>query len=46
MQHKVFKAAPEDNLMMADTKTPGDETGADSLSNASDDATHKVTNPI
>ena len=45
MQHKVFKAAPEDDLMMADTETPG-ETGADSLSNASDDATHKVTNPI
>ena len=46
MQHKVFKAAPEDHLRMADNETPGEETRADSISNASDDATHKVTNPI
>ena len=46
MQCKVFKAAPEDHLMMADTETPGDETGADSISNKSEDASHKVTNPI
>ena len=46
MQYKVLKAAPEDHLMMADTENLGDETGADSISNASEDATHKVTNPI
>ena len=32
--------------MMADNETPGDETGTDSTSNASDDALQKVTNSI
>ena len=43
---KACKAAPEDHLMMAYTETLGDETGADSISNASEDASHKVTNSI
>ena len=46
MQCKVFKAAPENHLLVADAETMGDETGADSISNASEDASHKVTNTI
>ena len=43
MQCQVFKAAPEDHLMMADTETPGDDTRADFTSNASEYASQKVT---
>ena len=45
VQYKVFKAAPEDHLMIADTETPGDDTRADSTSSVSEYASQKVTKP-
>ena len=46
MQHKVSKADSKDNLRLAGTDTPGEETGDDYTSNAYEDATHKVTNQV